>query len=167
MALSDVIEPIVEDDHKIVIRPTEVADTRTCDHTKVTKAELLEASKHHIADVQRAMDFFSRLIQQAGEQHDHDKLTNIDEFFHDFQEGFVKPRWLENHHVVNRHHLNEPTGIPTDVNLIDVLEMIGDCVMAGMGRSGSVRSLEIDPDVLMQAFKNTAEQLARRVEVSE
>jgi hypothetical protein len=52
------------------------------------------------------------------------------------------------------------------VNLIDVLDMIADCVMAGMARSGSVYPLNIDPEVLMRAFQNTVEELKANVEVS-
>ena len=43
--------------------------------------------------------------------------------------------------------------------------MIVDCVMAGMGRSGSVYPLAIPPDVLMAAFQNTVELLKREVVV--
>lgn len=42
-----------------------------------------------------------------------------------------------------------------DVDLFDVLEMISDCVAAGLVRSGSVRKVEIDKDVLYKAFENT------------
>ncbi|HUD75085.1 MAG TPA: hypothetical protein VMQ76_08430 [Terracidiphilus sp.] len=52
-----------------------------------------------------------------------------------------------------------------DVNLIDVLDMICDCVMAGMARSGSVYPLNIKPEVLMTAFQNTVELLKANVTV--
>jgi hypothetical protein len=54
-----------------------------------------------------------------------------------------------------------------DVNLIDVLDMIADCVMAGMARSGSVYPLNIDTAVLMRAFQNTVELLKSHVTVQE
>ena len=55
--------------------------------------------------------------------------------------------------------------MPQDVNLIDVLDMIADCVMAGMARSGSVYPLEIPLDVLRRAFDNTVDLLKVHVEV--
>jgi hypothetical protein len=68
---------------------------------------------------------------------------------------------------VNRHHLLQEDGVPADVNLIDVLDMIADCVMAGMARSGEVYSLNINPKVLAKAFVNTVELLKREVVVAE
>jgi hypothetical protein len=61
--------------------------------------------------------------------------------------------------------LLEPDGVPEDVNLIDVLDMITDCVMAGMGRTGTVYPLNIPPEVLMKAFQNTVELLKSQIVV--
>lgn len=55
---------------------------------------------------------------------------------------------------------------PSDVNLIDVLDFIADCVMAGMGRSGSVYPLKLSPKLLERAFQNTVEMLKSQVVVS-
>jgi hypothetical protein len=52
------------------------------------------------------------------------------------------------------------------VNLIDVLDMIADCVMAGMARTGEVYPLTIDQDVLMRAFQNTVALLKSQVVVA-
>ena len=41
--------------------------------------------------------------------------------------------------------------------------MIVDCVMAGMGRTGSVYPLDIKSEVLMKAFQNTVELLKAHV----
>ena len=71
--------------------------------------------------------------------------------------GFKQTTWWDNHRKVNRHHLLQAdAGVPEDVNLIDVLDMICDCVMAGMARSGSVYSLQtLTLEVLRRAFENT------------
>jgi len=53
--------------------------------------------------------------------------------------------------------------VPEDVNLLDVLEYISDCVMAGMARSGSVYDLTMPPELLERAFKNTVELLKKEV----
>lgn len=97
--------------------------------------------------------------------HDHDKLSNIDQFHEDFLTGFRQTTWWDNHRKVNRHHLTTHDGVPEDVNLIDVLEMITDCVMAGKARSGKVYSVDIPPAVLQKAFDNTVQLLIDNVEV--
>jgi len=63
--------------------------------------------------------------------------------------------------------LNMADGVPADVNLLDVLEHITDCVMAGMARSGSVTPLCLPDEVLQKAFANTVELLKSRVVVGE
>lgn len=145
----------------IRIQQSQTADTRTCDYKTVTKETLLASSKQHIRDVQEAMQFFAARLSQAMLLHDRDKLTDIDGFHRDFLTGFAQTTWWDTHRKINRHHLEQADGVPEDVNLIDVLEFVADCVMAGMARSGSVRPLTIDPDVLMRAMHNTAALLQR------
>jgi hypothetical protein len=149
----------------IVIQKSETADTRTCDYSKVTREQLLESSKQHIHDVQQAHQFFSRKIAESLLAHDTDKLTDIDGFHADFLTGFKRTEWWDRHRKLNRHHLTHPDGIPDDVNLIDVLDFIADCVMAGMGRSGSVYPLQLAPELLERAFQNTVELLKAEVKV--
>lgn len=48
-----------------------------------------------------------------------------------------------------------------------MIEYISDCVMAGMARSGSVYDLEMPPELLERAFKNTVELLKAEVVVSD
>jgi hypothetical protein len=149
----------------IVIRKSPTADTRTCDFATVTKETLLASSRQHIEDVISGLEFFRNEISHAADRHDFDKLTDIDGFHRDFITGFERTEWWDNHRKVNRHHLLEADGVPTDVNLIDVLDMIADCVMAGMARSGSVYELKISLDVLAKAFTNTVELLKNQVQV--
>ena len=151
----------------ITINKSETADTRTCDYAQVTKTQLRSSSEQHIKDVKMAMDFFEELLTDASIFHDDDKIDQLDHFHADFLTGFKETGWWDNHRKITRHHLLQEDGIPKDVNLIDVLEMIADCVMAGMARSGNVYSLEINPDVLMKAFNNTADLLKNQVEVKE
>jgi hypothetical protein len=150
---------------KIQIRKSETADTRTCDFANVTKETLLASSKQHIGDVRLALDFFMAQVCAAGQRHDTDKLTDIDGFHADFVTGFKQTGWWDRHRALNRHHLTRADGIPADVNLIDVLDFIADCVMAGMARSGSVYPLNLSPELLERAFQNTVELLKSRVEV--
>lgn len=147
----------------IRIRQSPTADTRTCDFANTSKETLLASSKQHIRDVQEAHQYFSRLIATAMLEHDTDKLTDIDGFHADFVTGFKQTGWWDRHRKLNRHHLTQDDGIPADVNLIDVLDFIADCVMAGMARSGSVYALNLPPELLERAFQNTVELLKRNV----
>lgn len=149
----------------IKITPSPTANTRTCDYANVSKETLLESSKQHIGDVSKALVFFRAMLFQASHNHDPDKITDIDGFHRDFITGFAQTTWWDAHRRLNRHHLTQDDGIPDDVNLIDVLDFIADCVMAGMARSGSVYPLALPPELLERAFQNTVTLLTQQVTV--
>jgi hypothetical protein len=98
---------------------------------------------------------FAGLLAEAAARHDFDKIANIDGFHQDFATGFKQTAWWDEHRRLNRHHLDKADGVPGDVNLIDVIDHIVDCVMAGMARSGSVYELKLPNGVLQAAFQNT------------
>lgn len=154
---------------RVQIKPSPTADTRTCDFSKVTENELLTSSVKHIEDVNKGLQLFAEKlkIMSTGIRHDHDKISGITQFHTDFIGGFKNTGWWDNHRKVNRHHLNTPDGVPEDVNLLDVLEYITDCVMAGLARSGSVRKIDIDSKVLQTAFDNTVQSLVDAVDLLE
>jgi len=151
----------------IKIKKSPTADSRTCDWSKVSEKQLLDSSKQHIQDVCMAMDLFQKLIKIAKMNHDHDKVSEIKWFHHDFMTGFEEQTWYKNHKRVNRHHITDEDGCPEDVNLIDVLEYIADCTMAGLARSGKVREITLDEKTLMKAFVNTCKLLEQNVEVED
>lgn len=149
----------------IEIEKSKTADTRSCDFTSVSKETLLNSSRQHIRDVSKALAFFSGKLTEAAAAHDYDKLSQIDWFHSDFRTGFKETGWWDNHRRIHRHHLAQADGIPEDVNLIDVLEYIADCVMAGKARTGAVFPLVFTPELLERAFKNTVEMLDKEVAV--
>lgn len=151
----------------IHIQKSKTADSRTCDFSKVSKDQLLASSVQHIGDIGKGMGFFCTMLMNAASSHDRDKFTGIDHFHADFITGFKETGWWDNHRKVTRHHLLAADGVPEDVNLVDVLEMIVDCVMAGMGRSGEVYPLDIDQAVLMKAFHNTSTLLKSQIVVDD
>ncbi|HEU6452882.1 MAG TPA: hypothetical protein VFT57_15805 [Gemmatimonadaceae bacterium] len=151
----------------IRVKRSPTADTRTCDYANVSKETLYASSEQHIEDVRKALRFFAARLAKAGENHDPDKLTDIDGFHADFVTGFAQTGWWERHRKLNRHHLTMEDGIPADVNLIDVLDFIADCVMAGMARSGSVYALHLPPELLERSFQNTVEMLKAQVVVDD
>jgi hypothetical protein len=149
----------------IKIKQSQTADTRTCDFKTVTRETLGASSVQHIQDVRLALEFFAQLLHRAAAVHDTDKLTDLDSFHADFVTGFEQSGWWERHRTLNRHHLTNDDGIPADVNLIDVLDFVADCVMAGMARSGSVYPLALPPELLERAFQNTVTLLKNAVVV--
>lgn len=150
----------------IYITPSPTADTRTCDFANTTKKTLLDSSRIHIEDVQQAIELFVGKLLEASRVHDRDKITDIDGFHRDFVTGFAQTEWWDAHRKLNRHHLTNDDGVPEDVTLIDVLDFIADCVMAGMARSGSVYPLKLSSELLERAFQNTVAMLKREVVVA-
>jgi hypothetical protein len=149
----------------IHVKPSPTADTRTCDVSTVSKKTLLDSSALHLMDVRAGLAFFVARLLDAANVHDLDKITDIDGFHADFVTGFAQTGWWDRHRKLNRHHLTMPDGTPLDVNLIDVLDFIADCVMAGMARSGSVYELKLGPELLERAFQNTVALLKSQVVV--
>lgn len=150
----------------IEIKQSQTADTRTCNFANTSKETLLASSRQHIGDVVKALAFFSQKLVLAAGEHDYDKLTTIEWFHKDFVTGFKETGWWDNHRKIHRHHLGQADGVPLDVNLVDVLEYISDCVMAGMARSGSVYDLKPSDELLQKAFQNTVALLKSNVVVS-
>lgn len=65
--------------------------------------------------------------------------------------------------MTERHHLND--SVPDDVNLVDVLEMVIDCTVAGLARSGEVYDITIPEDVIKKAIDNTKNMIIENSEV--
>lgn len=152
----------------IVISKSASADTRSVpDPSAISKEILLQSSHQHIGDVAQALRFFAERLEKAAKEHDADKITGIDHFHQCFITGFKDKSWWENHQRINRHHLAKPPGVPADVNLVDVIEYISDCVMAGMARTGKVYDIEFPGDLLQRAANNTVNLLKASVTVKD
>lgn len=145
-------------------------DTRTAPKD-VTYEQFQKANDMHISDVSEVMYMLASEIDVRGLKHDYTKKIKEPMFYRDFlstmNEGtnFVEGEWYQLHINKERHHLL--SRCPDDVNLIDVLEMISDCVCAGMARSGEIRDLEISTEILEKAVKNTVKFITDRIEVKE
>ena len=143
-------------------------DTRTA-KKDVSLEEFHEANSSHIEDVRSVMYFLSDMILNTAEFHDCTKKIQEKMFYRDFKhsletgEDFTKSQWYNLHITTERHHLDKYC--PDDVNLIDVLEMIADRVCAGMARSGEVYDINLEPEVLQKAIKNTMDLIMNRIEV--
>ncbi len=151
----------------IKIKSSPTADTRTCDYKTVTQEMLMKSSTSHIVDVAKGMMWLSGRLGFVAGEHDFDKLSDIEGFHRDFATNFDVTTWWDNHRKISRHHLADVDDEPDNVNLLDVLEYIVDCVMAGMARTGEVTPVNIPPEVLRRAFENTVELLIDQVEVED
>lgn len=143
-------------------------DTRTAPKD-VSFEDFQQANDMHRRDVYKAMRILSNSLHDRGMDHDYTKKTKEDLFYKNFlstiNEGtnFVEDEWYKFHVETERHHLL--SRCPEDVDLIDVIEMICDCVCAGLARSGEVRNLEISDDILKRAVQNTVDSLVKAIEV--
>ena len=113
----------------------------------------------------------AEMVDARGENHDCTKKSQEKLFYDNFLStmnngtDFVNDEWYQLHIKAERHHLL--SNCPDDVNLIDVLEMIADCVCAGMARSGEVRDLEINAEILEKAVNNTTQLIKSMVKITE
>ena len=77
--------------------------------------------------------------------------------------NFKDSDWYKYHTTEERHHLN--TRVPEDVNLIDIIEYLCDCICAGYARSGSVYHIDITNDTLRKAYENTQNMIEKAVKL--
>lgn len=142
----------------VVIHKNPNGDTRTAPKG-VTFEQFQEANDSHIEDVKMVMGYLSVMLIENSEKHDWTKKKYEKMFYNNFLStmnygsDFISGEWYQLHVNTERHHLL--SRCPDDVNLLDVIEMIVDCVCAGKTRSGEVRDLEISTDILEMALKNT------------
>ena len=158
---------------KVKIKRNVLGDTRTA--TRVpTFYEMVDSNREHVNDVAGMMTNIATDIRSAGANHDKTKAEDPYKsmFYRELcatiegkMDNFTDGEWYPMHCKTERHHLNEHC--PEDVNLIDVLEMICDCVCAGMARTGSVYPISISDDVLRKAFDNTVQMCIGAVEIVE
>ena len=152
----------------IKIKKNPNGDTRTAPKN-VSFEDFQKANDMHISDVRKVMNILSIVIDHRGETHDYTKKLQEKLFYDNFlstinnRTDFTKGEWYQMHVESERHHLL--SNCPNDVNLIDVLEMIVDCTCAGLARSGEVRPMEINDDILHKAIDNTIDLIKSMVEV--
>lgn len=157
----------------IIVRKHTEGDSRVATGAPTIDAFSI-ANRDHVEDVIKLGDFLKNEFSKKLHKHDWTKLAEPYKsmFYRDLCntiEGkmeFLDGEWCKLHYnTLERHHLTR--NHPDDVNLLDVLEMICDCVAAGMARSGEVREVEIPIEVLTLAVSNTVKLLSDNVVVDE
>lgn len=143
---------------KIKIKKNPNGDTRTA-KKDVSFEEFQKSNDMHIEDVKEVMLALSSMLIAKGRTHDWTKKSKEELFYKNFlstmSEGtdFVKDEWYQYHINAEKHHpLSKTHG---DINLLDIIEMVVDCVCAGKSRSGEVRNLKIPSNILKLALENT------------
>lgn len=147
----------------IILADSSNGDSRTCKED-VTLDDVYEAVVIHRNDVVNALNWFAEDLICRGEDHDYDKVDDFDTYGVMVVKGikdeeFLASEWWHKHITEQRHHITNYC--PVDVNLLDVLEMIADRVVAEKGRTGTINTtyLDIDTDILLRAYWNTVRLL--------
>ncbi len=164
---------IIGDHELIKIIKNTNGDTRVAKKMP-TIEEFDRSNRLHKEDVARLVDRFCAILRCSSTDHDWTKvmepyrsmfyrdMSSVIEHGMDFFDG----EWSKLHYYeLERHHLKRHC--PEDVDLFDVIEMICDCVAAGMARSGEVYDLDISEDILTKAVRNTVEILKDQIQVIE
>lgn len=142
-------------------------DSRTAP-SDVTFEQFQQANDMHRQDVVNVSNQLAFALMNKARNHDYTKKTEermfYDNFLSTMNDGtdFVNDEWYQLHIDREKHHLLSKCH--EDVTLLDVLEMIVDCVCAGKARSGDVRGLEINDDILKLAINNTVKMVNNMTE---
>ena len=127
--------------------------------------DVIESTYQHRDEVRGAFMSLLYLGEKKIADHDHTKLEKSDVFTRALQTNFqpdaeTSENWKEYHYQNERHHLDKV--VPEDVDLLDVMEMLCDCVVAAKSRTGKISEpIEIPADVLLRAVENTVDLLDR------
>lgn len=155
------------------IKPIIIYETKKCDTRAIEKIFTDEDVKSdtlkHREAVIAGCDFIADKLREQSFNHDYTKLGKyLPLFTRALKTGFKndefkKIDWWNIHKTKERHHLND--NCPDDVNIIDVIEMIVDCTMAGLARTGKVYDISIKPEILKKAINNTVKLLIDNTKV--
>lgn len=134
--------------------------------------ELRADTLQHIHDVSKIMGCIGCEVIERGYSHDWSKLGYFTNFANDTLErqdtpDFKSRNWYKIHTSLERHHIN--ANVPENVNLIDILECIVDCIVAGKARTGMVDKefLIIPDEVILLSYWNTVNLLIDNVLLEE
>ena len=152
----------------IKIKETKRCDTRAIVKT-FTEEDVLKDTIAHQEAVKLTCQFIADKLLEQAKNHDYTKIGDyLPMFTMALKTGFKddefkKLNWWKIHIDKERHHLNGKA--PDDVNIVDVIEMLCDCVCAGLARNGKVYTVSINKEVLNKAITNTIDLLIKNIEV--
>ena len=158
--------------NKIKLKHNPYGDSRHAPKNTTFK-QFHSANISHIKDVKRVMYKLAKQIKKQGKEHDWTKLRYENMFYEDFLDtlltntNFVNNNWYQLHIEKEKHHPSSKCH--DDITLLDIIETIVDCICAGKARSGEIRPLEFNTEILEKAVKNTVAliDIMTEVEVDE
>jgi len=141
--------------------PVQVVQTHSLDElADASRATLVQDTLLHQRDVRRVAYQLIQCFTSLLEQHDADKITDLDGFEAGVRTKFKDDTWWQKHLQRTRHHLQNAAGVRPDVNLLDVLESLVDTVVAATARTGGLTTpVKIPDEVLRLATENTVKLL--------
>ena len=129
-----------------------------------TFAQFHQANINHVVDVQNVMVALAEKLEEQAEAHDYTKFSNEEDFWNDFwSDDFVNGKWYQMHVHKEKHH--PLSYCHDDITLLDIVEMVVDCVCAGKARAGEIRPLEVNDEILRLALQNTVKMIDNMTEV--
>ena len=136
----------------ITNNPNKLLDEKTLTYNEM---------KTHRTNVYNVMNEIGWFINETGTLHDWTKESFFEDYYKDIEERKTETdwrnrEWYKIHTKYERHHINSNT--PIDVNLIDIIEMIVDCIVTGKTtNNGEIdyKYLELDANLLLEAYWNT------------
>lgn len=147
----------------ITIYKSPNADSRSA-NSPITPVSLRSDTVSHMKDVDKGIKFICNELEKRAKSHDHTKIEHIDDFCDALNSGKIKESdWYQLHIMEERHHLK--SHVPDDVNLIDVIEHLVDCTMAGLARSGEIYDVDLLAETLQLAAQNTVELIKANTQV--
>ena len=155
---------------KIKIKHNPNGDSRTVTEP-ATFSDFHKANIDHIKDVRAVMKVLVNILKAKGNCHDWTKIWYEAEFYENYldailnKKDFVSNTWYQKHIAYEKHH--PFSYCHDDINLLDIIETIVDCICAGKARSGKIRPLEFDEEILKKAVANTVKLIDEMTEVEE
>lgn len=146
----------------IKISKNKYGDTRHAPKD-TTFEQFHKANIEHIEDVKNVMKWLGNVLITNGKNHDYTKLKYEKEFFDNFKDtllkgkDFVSNTWYQKHVREEKHH--PFSNCHSDITLLDIIETIVDCVCVGKSRSGEVRQLEFNEEIVKLAIDNTVKMI--------
>ena len=155
----------------IEIKRNPNGDSRT-GNKNVSLDEFHKANVMHIADVYNIVDFLINILRNKARWHDYSKLEHEKLFYKNYLEAvnkeipFEESEFYKLHLEVERHHPNK--NLKDDVNLLDIIEMICDCIAAQAARNGSKpNDIPLDEGILELAYKNTIKYINDNITIKD
>ena len=153
---------------KIIIKKNPNGDSRTAPKD-ITIEQISAANLSHRNDVREVMQSLGEMLEIQGYRHDWTKTAYEQEFYDNFMDDlnngipFASNTWYQKHIKQEKHH---PFAYcHEDITLLDIIETVVDWVCAGKTRSGEVRPLEFDENMMKKAVENTVKMIDDMTEV--